>query len=188
MNKLAVDVHGLNNFTDEQQKIFMEEVVPLLEKVSGSTEFASRLQTYSYDVYTTTGYLWWKKKTKKNIWGFKKAKGATNTEIFEKFMSGIDQFNIGADNDLDLFLTVYYSPKGVIGYTYPSTFKTWVNSKFFAYWLKSKTGHCKIVGNIIHEYMHNVGYGHDYRNNPTRRHTVPYAYGRIASEVARKLI
>jgi hypothetical protein len=172
-----VEVRGLKDFTIAQEDVFLNDVIPLLEKVANSGLF-KRL-VLDYDQYME---------------GFKKPYSSkffpdhSNKEIYNLFMSGADKFNPEPDNDMDLFLTSYYSRKNVVGYTYPSTFKTWVNRKFFVRRLKSKNGHAKIIGNIIHEYMHNLGFSHNKRWNSTRKHTVPYAYGRIAEEVARWFI
>jgi len=184
-SRLVIDVHGLRDFTEHESDIFMLKIVPLLERVANSTQFREKVLWYNY-VYTVYyGSWYWRKKVTKVSTGFKNNNGDSNKEIYDKFMSGVDEFNTVSDKDIDLFLTMYYSPRITVGYTYPSTFKTWVNSRFFKIWLKSKAGHCNIVGNVIHEYMHNMGYNHASRSNSTRKHTVPYAFGRIATEVAR---
>jgi len=188
MDRFVIDVHGLRDFSEYEKDKFMFEVVPLLEVVANSVDFRERVLWYNYRYTIKTGPWYRRRTTVKLSEGFKGANGDSNSEIYEKFMSGADNHNMAKDKDLDLFLTLYYSARNVVGYTYTSIFKTWVNSKFFKVWLRSKSGQCNIVGNVIHEYMHNVGYGHAVKNNSTRKHTVPYAYGNIAAQVAKLAI
>lgn len=169
---MIVDVHGLVGFSDAEKKVFMEKVVPLLEKVVNSDEFKERVLEYSY--FGNKGFV--------------DNRGLARPAIYRRFISGADKFNTAEDQDLDLFLSIFYSRRSTIGYTYPSTFKTWVNRRFFSWWLKSDTGRCNIIGNIVHEYMHNLGFDHAVRWNKLRDHSVPYAYGNIAKEIALKKV
>jgi hypothetical protein len=70
----------------------------------------------------------------------------------------------------------------VIGYTYPTIVTTYANKKYFLSNLESMSGNAAIFANIIHEYLHKVGFDHSFYNNATRRYTVPYAMGDIAEE------
>lgn len=190
-----VEIHGLREFTVDQERIFVDEVKPLLEKVANSVMFKEFVTHYEWSYLQRVG-PWWRRRNSFETETFFKKSGNNslgfafmeNSLIYKEFISGADKFNSYPDNDLDLFLTSYYSRKNVIGYTFKGTFKTWVNRKFFVRRLRSKKGHCKILANIIHEYMHNLGYSHNVRWNSTRKHTVPYAYGRIAERVARFII
>lgn len=165
-NKLDVQIQGLGNFSKQEKEKFLK-AIELCKKVVNSKEFKQKIK----------GYKWTSGGVTYNT--FKKCEGLTNEEVYEKFMSGADKFHPEADRDIDLYTTLYYSRKGVVGYTYPNTFKTWINRKFF-----SSFNLAGIVGNIIHEYMHNMGFGHTSRYNSTRKHTVPYAYGYVARDIA----
>lgn len=186
--RLRLHAHKLANFTYEQEDIFMTKVAPLLEKVVNSEEFKEEVLKYTWEQRRRHGPWWRRRYSTAIIHQFKKSNGKTNFQVYNELMSGADVHNTIADGDIDLYLTLYYSRKSVIGYTYPSTFKTWVNRKFFNRWLKSREGHCSIIGNIVHEYMHNLGYGHSFRWNSTREHTVPYAVGYIARSVALRIV
>ena len=59
---------------------------------------------------------------------------------------------------------------------------TAVSDKFF-----KRFNEADIVGNVIHEYCHNIGFGHNVKNNPTRQYTVPYAIGYIAAKIAKRI-
>ena len=129
--------------------------------------------------------MWKKTFTRKN---FNRNSGDNRARILEKFMSGKDQFNKKADGDIDLYTTFYFSNNNTIGYTFGNTYKTWINKKFFLYRMETPEGRCKVIGNVIHEYMHNLGYSHSVRWNSSRQYTVPYAYGYIAEDVALQYI
>jgi len=167
---LDVQIHGLDNFSKSEKEKFLK-AIELCKKVVNSKEFEQKIVNYQW---TSGGVI-------HNT--FKKSEGLTNEEVFEKFMSGSDMFNPEKDSDLDLYTTLYYSRSSTIGYTYPNTFKTWINRKYF-----SSFSLAGIVGNIVHEYLHNVGFGHASKYNSTRIHTVPYAYGSIASNIAQDML
>jgi hypothetical protein len=104
-------------------------------------------------------------------------------EIYHQFMSGADKLNKEKDQDLDIFIKMYYSFGKAIGYTKPNTVMTWINRKFFKYMSPQS-----ILGNVTHEYMHKLGYDHPYRSTPDRNDSVPYAYGYIATKLANEFI
>jgi len=168
--ELDVEIQGMKNFSEKEKEKFLK-AIELCKKVINSKEFEQKITNYKW----TSGGVTYNT--------FKKNEGLTNEEIFEKFMSGADQFNTEKDNDIDLYTTLYYSSRSTVGYTYPNTFKTWINRKFF-----SQFSLAGIVGNVIHEYLHNVGFGHSSGYNSTRKHTVPYAYGYVARDIAQAML
>ena len=93
-------------------------------------------------------------------------------------MSGADKFNKEADQDIDVYLTIYYSFKSTVGYTYPSTWWTWINRKFFSSFDESE-----VAGNVVHEYMHNLGYDH---NTAKDHNSVPYATGYLVRDLIKE--
>jgi hypothetical protein len=112
---------------------------------------------------------------------FRENRGNSGKEIYYQVMSGADKFNGVADSDLDIRIEAYYSRKSVVGYTYPSTWWTWINRRYFA-----KFDLPGICGNVFHEYLHNCGYGHRIRWGRSR--TVPYKGGYIVREIAREML
>jgi hypothetical protein len=106
----------------------------------------------------------------------------SNENIYDLIMSGWDKFNQTHEGDADLESHLHYKRwSNAIGHTYPSTFKTWLNTKFWTGTEKQIVA--LIAGNIVHEYMHNLGFGHAYKWNPTRDHSVPYAVGTIVRQI-----
>ena len=152
--ELTVQVHGLKNFTD-QEKVKFKDAVRLLHKVINSEDFKKRFLNLKL-VETT---------------------GKTNIQIFKELFSGKDKFNTVSDHDVDVYATMYYSFKRTVGYTYPDTWKTWINRKYFS-------NPADIAGNIIHEYMHNLGYGH---SSPRQKMSVPYAAGDLVRDMINEM-
>lgn len=70
-------------------------------------------------------------------------------------LSGRDKFETKDDYHIRIGVTYYFSRKRVVGYTYPSTWKTWLNRNVSKY---MDIG--DIAGNQFHEYLHNLGFDH----------------------------
>lgn len=103
--------------------------------------------------------------------------------IYKKFISGKDLYDQFEDNEMDVDVTLYYNRwTKTLGYTYPNTRKTWINmSKIDVNEFEMMA---QVIGNIIHEYMHNLGYGHTAYWTSNRENSVPYAYGYMARDLA----
>lgn len=167
---LKIQLHSLTGGTEKQKTEFRAGLA-ILEKVVNSQEFKDRILNFSY---TFNGQI---------INGFKLNKGMTNQQIYILFMSGWDKHNKAYDNDIDISTTIYYNRwTSTVGYTYPNTFKTWINTKFWSVFEKERRA--GIAGNQGHEYCHNLDFDHAFKDNPTRKFTVPYAIGSIIYELA----
>lgn len=70
-------------------------------------------------------------------------------------------------------LEFYYSRNNVIGYTYSSVKKIWMNRKFH-----NSYSVCAVAKNLAHEVAHKVGFGHDMNATERRPRSVPYSIGR----------
>ena len=92
----------------------------------------------------------------------------TFEEFKKEYLSGADNFNKAEDGDLDVHVIFYYSFKNVVGYTYPSTWFTWVNRKLFKGFNVGD-----IAGYVAHEGLHNMGLDHP----GTNRQSVVYQFG-----------
>ena len=105
-------------------------------------------------------------------------KELANNEVYKIIMSGWDAYHQEKDGDIDVEATLYYKRfTSTVGWTTRGSLATHSNTKFWTGTEREIIA--RIAGNIIHEYMHNLGFGHDRRRNPTRRYTVPYAIGII---------
>jgi hypothetical protein len=156
MSNLNIKVHNANGFTKEQLAYYTEAVVKT-QRVINSKRFKEKF-------------------LKLNLTN---NKGMTNLVIYEKMISGAEVLDPVIDNEVDVFITMYYKNNRTVGYTYPSTKETWVNSKFF-----NQYEHADIGCNLIHEWTHKLGFGHD----SAKEHTsVPYATGYLVEDCIREM-
>jgi hypothetical protein len=156
-NRIVFELHQLNNFSKEERDKFIE-AIRLAEDVLNSIEFKNRFLNLPL-VQTN---------------------GNTNKQVYNQLMSGADKFNKELDNDIDVYITLYYSFKNTVGYTYPTTWFTWINRKFF-----SSFDYADVAGNVVHEYMHNVGYDHIRASD---KWSVPYAIGYLVRDMIKEKI
>ena len=104
--------------------------------------------------------------------------GLSNFEIYETLMEGAETLDPVKDSELDIDITLYFKDNNVIGYTYPSSHRIWVNNKFFA-----QNSYGKVAANVVHEWTHKLGFGHDFQRTRDRSYSVPYAVGTIVREL-----
>jgi hypothetical protein len=155
----------MNNF-NESQIIKMNKAIEKIKIVINSTEFKDRVLAHTYKGEVT----------------FVQNDGLTNLEVYEKIMTGAESLNLVRDQEMDIDVTMYYKNNSTVGYTYPSTPRTWVNSKFF-----NKYTHSQVAKNVVHEWTHKVGFGHDFKRTSRRPYSVPYAVGSIIEDLINEL-
>ena len=144
------------------QKEKMLEAVEKIKIVINSTEFKDRVLNHTYD----------QKKT------YVDNNSLSNQEVYQKIMDGKEDLIPELDNEMDIDVTMYYKRSSTVGYTYPDTVRTWVNSRFF-----NGYTHGQVAANVVHEWTHKIGFDHAYRNNSSRPYSVPYAIGSIIEEL-----
>lgn len=142
------------------QREFFRSAMAIMRHVVNSTAFQDAV--LDFDKYTYTN--------------------DDSRTIYMNFMSGKDLYETAPDNELDADVTIYYKGNNTVGYTYPNTRRQWINWKFVSQ--NKISGISTVIGNVVHEYMHNIGYKHPSRRTRTRDNSVPYLYGRVAKQIA----
>jgi len=104
--------------------------------------------------------------------------GLSNEEIYLKIMEGAEKLSPEVDGEIDIDVTLYYKNNSTVGYTYPDVARIWVNDKFFA---TNSLG--KVAANLLHEWTHKIGFGHDFSSTASRPYSVPYGVGTIVKEL-----
>lgn len=169
--KVKLKLIGFENYRDGHKVIRdIEKARKKFEKVLATPAFKNLVLNHKY----------------RGEYGYKKNNGKSNSEIFETILAGADKYDQTVDNEIDMILCPYYSKKKVLGYTYSSRKEVWLN---FKYYRDGYNGFNvdSIAGNLLHEWIHNTGFGHAKKNNKTRKYTVPYAIGYMARDIAGKL-
>lgn len=154
------------NFNPEQEEKVRQAVV-IIKKVITSEAFKERVLNYSYN-------------------GSKKFfdnHGLSNEEVYQKILEGAEKMgNTAKNNTMDVELELYHQKTTTIGYTYPNTVRIWMNTKYF-----NKYTPIKVADNLMHEWMHKLGFTHATTWSKDRDHSVPYAIGYLVEELADNL-
>jgi hypothetical protein len=164
---LTVQIRKANYFS-ATQLAKLNSAREFLEKVLNSEEFKQKVLHHTYnnqETYVQNG-------------------GLTNLQIYKKMMMGAESYPVQteANRTMDFFAELYYSRKNVIGYTNPSTATVFMNSKYFNYFTPAQ-----VAGNMVHEWLHKLGFEHDYDRTARRPFSVPYAVGDMVDELMLKL-
>lgn len=157
----------LIGFTSRQEKK-VKSASRLIRKIVRSEEFRKAVLNHT----------WNGKKT------FADNDGLTNEEIYKKILEGAEkQTDLGANNTMDLEMELYTDNDSItIGYTYPSIVRIYINRKYFNKFLPYQ-----VADNMMHEWLHKIGFNHAVKNTPERQYSVPYAVGYIVKKIARNL-
>lgn len=107
--------------------------------------------------------------------------GLTNAQIYQRILNASEKLTPGNNNTLDVELELYTDETNVVGYTYPNSKRIWMNTKYF-----NKFYPYQVSANLFHEWLHKIGFGHDYEATPNRPYSVPYAVGTIMRNMAKK--
>lgn len=142
----------------------LQDCLPLIEKAVNGQKFKDRLCKI-------------KKFTSSTLDG---------QAVYEIFMKGRQVQENSDDFEMDVDLTIYSDPwwkkSNTIGYTYPSTVRTWINRKYFSAFTVAG-----IAGNISHEFCHKLGFGHTSHWTPERAASIPYFIGYLIEELVNEL-
>jgi hypothetical protein len=152
------------NFTREQENKVLD-AVDLIKQVVASEAFKKKILNFTY-------------KGKK---AFIDNNGLTNAQVYKKILEASEKLNPGKNNTMDITVETYFTDANVIGYTMPSINKIYMNRKYF-----NNFTPVQISSNMVHEWLHKLGFGHDYESTPTRPYSVPYAVGYIVKSLAAK--
>lgn len=159
-------VPSLINFErDQEDKIY--QAVELIKKVVASPEFKNAVLNHKY-------------KGKKR---FVDNSGKSNAEIYKSILEGSEVLTPGNDNTMNLNLESYFVKANVIGYTKPSIPTVFLNRKYLN---KKSFSVNQVAMNLMHEWLHKLGYKHAFKATSERKYSVPYGVGYIMRSLAKK--
>jgi hypothetical protein len=84
---------------------------------------------------------------------------------------------------MDTEVELYYAATNVVGYTYATSYRIWVNTKYFNSYSEAGVAH-----NLFHEWMHKLGFNHASTWSESRDYSVPYALGHLVGEIGRDFL
>ncbi len=153
----------LDNFNaSAEEKIQL--AADLIKRVVASEEFRDGILNHSYNG----------KKT------FVDNGGLTNAQIYYRLLKGAEKLSPVSNNAMDVEIELYTEASTTVGYTTPSSRRIWMNTKYF-----NNFNSAQVAGNLMHEWLHKLGFGHSATNNPSRPYSVPYAIGYLMSRLAK---
>lgn len=177
MVSIKLEYFGLTE--EEVRKLSLAHVH--LAKAINSLKFKEFVLNFKYQYWYsyryTVGIFWRKKNHSFQFNGFAST-NLTNPEVYDLIMSGKEKLDPTADQEADIFLRVdRKNRRGVIGYTYPNTPFQYIYS-----WVLKKYTPEQIAGNLFHEWLHKVGFNHDFKATRNRPYSVPYACGKFVTD------
>lgn len=158
------DLYLVNFDNTQEQKV--RKAVQIIKRVITSKEFKDRVLNYQF----------------KGARQFVDNQGLTNEQVYQRIFEGAEIMgNTSRNNMMNVELELYHQTTNTIGYTYPNTVRIWMNKKYFA-----KYTPVKVADNLMHEWMHKLGFTHATIWSQERDHSVPYAIGYLIEELAAK--
>lgn len=145
------------NFTDAQ-RLKYEQAVKIVKQVVASDEFKAAVIGHTYNGQST----------------YVDNAGLSNPGIYWSILGGNERLQNDRNNAIDMEVELYFEDNTTVGYTYPSSTRIWVNTKYF----NANTA-SYVAGNLFHEWLHKLGYTHAATYSVGRDYSVPYAIGRI---------
>lgn len=155
----------------------------LCERVVNDPEFKEKICGFKWSVSYRVGFFRRKWVTESGV-GFRMSEGLDAAGVYAEIEKG-DELQKGAkDGEIDIIVNVDYPGKrGILGWTTPT-----IVNQYISGWFLEDAEIWEIVGNFIHEWMHKIGFDHEYRSTVLRPFTVPYAVGEIAEAIAKRLV
>jgi hypothetical protein len=116
--------------------------------------------------------------------GYADGSGMSNAQIYQAIRAGKESFEQTADGEADFNLdlrTFSWFQRNVVGYTTESSDTITMNRRFFSGYTPAE-----VASNLCHEWLHKLGFEHDFQSTTRRPHSVPYAIGDLVEKLAAK--
>ena len=150
-----------NATSSEVDKI--RDAEELIKRVIATEEFRNEILNHTYNGSKT----------------FVDNGGYSNAQIYQKIIDGAEKLQATVDNEMDMEVEFYYENSSTVGYTNTSSKRIWVNRKFYNNYTAASC-----TSNLMHEWLHKLGFKHATYYSYSRDFSVPYAVGRIMSKLA----
>lgn len=149
------------------QKAKINKALEIIRLVIATDEFRSKILNHTYGGRKT----------------FVDNGGFTNEQIYQKILDGAERLQSTKDNEMDMEVEMYTASTNVVGYTYSSSKRVWVNTKYFNQYTAAGVAH-----NLMHEWLHKLGFGHASSYSTSRDYSVPYAIGDLVGEIGKDFL
>ena len=155
----------LYDFTVTQEEKY-NQAVALVKKVVGTEKFRNMVLSHTYD-------------------GVKQfsSTSMTNVQVYQSVLDAAEKLTPAKNNTMDVGVKLYYENNSVVGWTNGSITYFNVNTKFF-----NQYDIHQVAGNLFHEWLHKLGYGHDSSATARRPYSVPYAVGYMIRDIGKSFL
>ena len=103
-------------------------------------------------------------------------------EIYATIRAGKENYTAEADGEVDLNVTLEnfsWFQRKIVGYTTESSDTLTTNRRFFSGFEASE-----VAGHLAHEWLHKLGFEHDFKATARRPDSVPYELGDLVERLA----
>ena len=159
------DVSFFSTTATQEEKF--NAALDIIKKVIATEEFKDRVLNHTYNGSKT----------------FVDNRGLTNSQIYQKILEGAESLQPAKNNTMDMEVELYYAATNTVGYTYGNTTRIWVNSKYFNSYTFAGVAH-----NLMHEWLHKLGFTHASTWSVSRDYSVPYAIGDIVGMIGKNFL
>ncbi len=160
------NVDYLSGFDSSDEEKY-DEAVSIVKKVVATEAFRTKVLNHVYN--GTKSYA--------------NNNGLTNAQIYQTILDAAEKLTPSKNNTLDVGVKLYYTNNSVVGYTSTSITYINVNTKFFDSYDPNE-----VAGNLFHEWLHKLGYGHDSTATTRRPYSVPYAIGYMIRDLGKNFL
>ena len=104
-------------------------------------------------------------------------------EIYETIRAAKEHFTTAADGEVDLNVELRdlsWFQRKIVGYTTANSDTITTNRRFFASFEPAE-----IAGHLSHEWLHSLGFEHDFQATSQRPYSVPYELGELIESLAK---
>ncbi len=154
-HKLKMNIKYFGSAATAARKAKYDKAQEVFQKVTDSQEFKDKVLAFKYQQMTADP-----------------KKGAQ--AVYDHILAGNEKLQPDVDKEVDMEVEFYYANNSTVGYTYGTVKRIYVNTKFFDSYKPSS-----VAANLIHEWLHKLGYGHDSSATSRRPYSVPYGVGSI---------
>ena len=149
------------------QKTKYNQAIAIVKKVVATESFRSKILNYTYG----------------GVKQFANNNGKTNAQIYQSILDAAEKLTPTKNNTMDLGVKMYYANNSVVGYTSTNISYINVNTKFFNSYAANS-----VAANLMHEWLHKIGYGHDSASTSRRPYSVPYAVGYMVRDIGKSFL
>jgi hypothetical protein len=107
----------------------------------------------------------------------------SNAQIYQVILEAAERLQPAKNNLIDAEVELYFAANSTVGYTYSSTRRIWVKTKFFNNYTAAGVAH-----NLFHEWMHKLGFNHATTWSSSRDHSVHCALGYLVGELGKDFL